>query len=101
MCQGFDEDIIDNLKYRNSLKHPKRRSKQFGIIEKIQSNIKLAIDAIGKITNLHLDSGSYNLDFKIPHLNNRNITNMNNLMSIDFATRDFIDDSDYILPRMG
>ncbi len=34
-------------------------------------------------------------------LDNRLNPMMNNLMSIDHATRDYIDDTDYLLPRMS
>jgi len=43
----------------------------------------------------------YGNDFGLNHLNNRNNKEMNNLMSIDFAMRDIVDDSDTLVPRMS
>lgn len=37
----------------------------------------------------------------IEHLSNLKNANMNNLMKIDFAVRDWIDDTDSMIPRMG
>ena len=37
----------------------------------------------------------------IDHLNNLKNSEMNNLVSIDFATRDWIDDTDSMIPRMA
>lgn len=39
------------------------------------------------------------LNIGISYLNNRLNANMNNLNSIDYAVRDWIDDTDLILPR--
>ena len=39
-------------------------------------------------------------DFGLCHLNNKDNANMNNLVAIDHANRDWIDDTDYLLPRM-
>lgn len=40
-------------------------------------------------------------NFGLNHLNNRLNPNMNNVMAIDHANRDWIDDTDYLLPRIG
>jgi hypothetical protein len=37
----------------------------------------------------------------LAHLSNRSNANMNNLMSFDFAIRDWIDDTDLMLPRFS
>ena len=39
-------------------------------------------------------------DFGLAHLDNAKNANMNNLMAIDHAARDWLDDTDYLLPRM-
>ena len=39
-------------------------------------------------------------NFGLDHLDNKMDPNMNNLMSIDHANRDWIDDTDYLLPRL-
>ena len=52
------------------------------------------------IMKLHFDNQGI-IDFKINHLSNMKNPNMNNLMSIDHAMRDWIDDADTLVPRMG
>ena len=39
-------------------------------------------------------------DLGLAHLDNTKNANMNNLMAIDHAARDWLDDTDYLLPRM-
>ena len=39
-------------------------------------------------------------NLNIEHLNNLSNPSMNNLLAIDFAMRDYIDDTDLILPRI-
>jgi hypothetical protein len=41
-----------------------------------------------------------NISFKIDNLDNRKNTGMNDVLSLDYATRDWIDDTDLILPRL-
>lgn len=41
------------------------------------------------------------LSLGLTHLDNRKNNNMNNLMSIDFAIRDWIDDTDLLVPRIS
>ena len=41
------------------------------------------------------------IDLKLDHLNNRLINSGNNLMSIDFCKRDWIDDTDLLLSRVA
>jgi hypothetical protein len=41
----------------------------------------------------------YSRSFNIPHFNNRKQETMNNVSSIDFAMRDWCDDSDLLLVR--
>lgn len=49
---------------------------------------------------LHYDN-MHGIKWNINWLDNRINPMMNNLMSIDHATRDYIDDTDYLLPRMS
>ena len=44
-------------------------------------------------------NSQYSKSFNIPYLNNRKLVNMNNITSIDFAMRDWCDDSDLLLTR--
>ena len=61
--------------------------------------IKLLTNALSLMIKTNGDSWKVGLDFDISHLNNRRNENMNNLMSIDFANRDHLDDTDYLLSR--
>jgi hypothetical protein len=47
---------------------------------------------------MHLDNQS-NKRFNIDRISNSKNANMNNLMSIDFAMRDWVDDTDQMIPR--
>jgi len=49
---------------------------------------------------LHFDN-MHGTNLGLPHLDNRLNQNMNNLMAIDHANRDWIDDTDSLVPRMG
>lgn len=40
------------------------------------------------------------IDWKIDRLSNRKNGNMNELLSVDHANRDWLDDSDLMLPRL-
>jgi hypothetical protein len=43
----------------------------------------------------------HHLNISIDYLSNRLNPNMNNLLSIDYSVRDWIDDTDLILPRVS
>ena len=52
------------------------------------------------VVKLHYDNFS-GTDLYLNHLNNKLNPNMNNLMSLDHANRDWIDDTDYLVPRVA
>lgn len=70
------------------------------MFESIQSFFKVALNILSLNQITHYDM-MYGNDFGLNHLNNRNNKEMNNLMSIDFAMRDIVDDSDTLVPRMS
>lgn len=53
------------------------------------------------IQKLNTDNQSGTEIGGIDHLSNLKNDYMNNLISIDFAARDWIDDTDSMIPRMG
>lgn len=61
--------------------------------------IKLLTNILSILIKTHYDAIRTGIDYGIAHLDNRLNKNMNNLMSIDFANRDNVDDTDYLLPR--
>ena len=56
-------------------------------------------NALSLNQKLHYDN-MHGTDFGLAHLDNVKNANMNNLMAIDHAARDWLDDTDYLLPRM-
>ena len=62
--------------------------------------LKLNLGGLTELISAYLGRDSlYNTKIGIPHLDNRRNQNMNNLFSIDYAQRDYIEDFDGILPR--
>ena len=70
------------------------------MFESIQSFFKVALNILSLNQILHYDM-MFGNDLGLNHLNNRNNKEMNNIMSIDFAMRDILDDSDTLVPRMS
>jgi hypothetical protein len=68
--------------------------------EKLRVNIKICCNILSLNQKLHYDN-QHGIKLNINWLDNRLNPMMNNLMSIDHATRDYIDDTDYLLPRMS
>lgn len=63
------------------------------------TSIKMVGNILSLNQKLHYDN-LHSLKLEIPHLDNRINWEMNNVGAIDHATRDWIDDTDYLLPRM-
>lgn len=99
---GFDLEASQNIKYRNDLAKLKRRDKKndISIFEQIQMHFKIAMDPKNLNGKVHSD-GHSGKTLGIPRLDNRVNSSMNNVMSHDFAMRDWIDDTDLMLPRMS
>ena len=64
-------------------------------------NLKHIFNQLDLIQKIHTDNQSGMKIGGIDHLSNLKNPDMNNLVSIDFATRDWIDDTDSMIPRMG
>ena len=88
------------MKYRNSIKRLKRRdtSSKTCLVEQSKVCFKLSTNILSIIEKLHFDN-QYHIKWGIDHLDNRLNHQMNNLMAIDHSTRDWIDDTDYMLSR--
>jgi hypothetical protein len=98
---GFDLDISHNIAFRNSSTQPKKRDKKAytGPYEYLSVIFKHLINPINFGTKMGFENMSH-LAFNMDHLSNLKNPDMNNVMGIDFAIRDWIDDSDYMLPRI-
>lgn len=59
----------------------------------------MASNLLSTIMKLHYDNLN-GTKWELNHLDNRLNGNMNNLMAIDHAARDWLDDTDYLLPRL-
>ena len=57
-------------------------------LESIRMYFKIALNPMSLHQKLNIDNHQ-NLDLNLPHLNNRLNSDMNNLMSIDYAIRDW------------
>jgi hypothetical protein len=97
---GYNFDVTHDLKYRGSIKKVSRRDAHnpITVIENLQMKFKVLGNILSIIEKIYFDNFS-RLDFGVDYLNNRLNPNMNNLMAIDFAVRDWIDDTDLILSR--
>lgn len=54
---------------------------------------------VNGVVKFNDQNSQYSKSFNIPHFNNRKQEGMNNISSIDFAMRDWCDDSDLLLTR--
>ena len=68
-------------------------------IDRMFHLIKLLTNILSFLIKVHCDAIQTGIDFKIKHLSNRLNDKMNNLMTIDYANRDHLDDTDYLLTR--
>lgn len=64
------------------------------------THVKIISNILSLIEKTHFENFS-GLKLDLSHLDNRKNIDMNNLMSIDFAIRDWIDDTDYLVPRIS
>ena len=62
--------------------------------------IKMCCNILSLIMKMYFDN-IHGTDFGIDHLNNRLNPDMNNVMAIDHANRDWIDDTDTLMNRMA
>jgi hypothetical protein len=62
--------------------------------------VKIVANLLSLIEKTYFENFS-GLKLGLTHLDNRKNNYMNNLMSIDFAIRDWIDDTDYLVPRIS
>ena len=60
--------------------------------------LKFSTNLISITHKLEVDN-HWGVDILVKELNSRLNPNMNDLMAIDYAIRDLIDDTDYMLPR--
>lgn len=98
---GFDDDVTQSIKLRADVTPLKRRKRQISLKEKVEVNVKHSLNLLDLIQKLHTDNQSGMKIGGIEHLSNFKNSDMNNLMKIDFAVRDWIDDTDSMIPRMG
>lgn len=97
---GFDLDARQNLKYRNSLQRLKRRTKnsQISTFDRLMSNIKIIGDPMS-ISNKTQYETRLDINLMVDHFDSRLCEDKNNLLSVDFALRDHLDDTDYLVSR--
>ena len=98
---GFCDDVIQSIKFRADVAPLKRRKRQITTKEKVEVNVKHLLNPLDLIQKLNADNQSGMRIGGIEHLSNLKNADMNNLMKIDFAVRDWIDDTDSMIPRMG
>ena len=89
-----------NLKYRNSLSKLKRRAAKsdISVYDRLMSNFKLCADPMS-INNKAAYDSRINFDLSVSHWSNRLSDDRNNLIASDFAMRDHLDDTDYLVSR--
>lgn len=99
---GFDAAVSQNLKYRNSTKKLQRRDPHESITfwENAVTIGKVITNFLNIFQYTHYDN-FWGLRMGLHQRDNRCNDEMNNLMSIDHTVRDWVDDTDYMLPRMG
>lgn len=68
------------------------------IYDRIRSEFKLIFNIMSIVNKCMFDSSFY-LNLNIKHWDNRQMEDMNNLMAIDYAIRDHVDDTDYLCSR--
>ena len=92
---------MSNIMYRNSNKRLKRRDKTNPIstTEQIQMNFKIGANLLSINQKLHMEN-HWGKEILIDRFSTRLNPNMNDLMSVDFAIRDWMDDTDCMLPRI-
>ena len=98
---GFDLDVCESIKFRNNIKKLERRDQanRITMFEQFQMYAKIMVNILNLNEKLQTDNHS-GKKLKIEHLNNLTNSDMNNITSIDFAMRDWIDDTDYMLSRI-
>jgi hypothetical protein len=96
---GYNTNVTQDIKYRNSHQRLARRDKNNPVTsyEMVSHFFKIALNVLSLCIK---ESDEYHhKDLFLNHLNNRLNPSMNNLMAIDHASREWIDDHDMILPR--
>ena len=97
---GFASDVKERVKYRNNTGELKRRTKEtLSLYEMIGIIFKLGMNPLSLEQKVSFDI-LFGTDWSIDYLSNIHNPEMNNVTAIDHATRDFIDDTDYLLNRM-
>ena len=78
----------------------KRRAKncQISLYDRLMSNFKLGADPMS-INNKAAYDSRMDFDLGVEHWSNRRCSDRNNLMAADFAMRDHLDDTDYLVSR--
>ena len=102
MAAGFDTRVTSSLKYRGTTKPLRRREQVDNIteFERLYSHIKVLQNGLSLYVKTHYDNFS-GIDLNMKEADNRHNSQMNNLATVDHAKRDWIDDTDYMLPRAG
>lgn len=67
--------------------------------ERIWIHLKLLTNPLNMNTKLHADN-HWGKDLLVSHFSNVKNQEMNNLLSVDYAVRDWCDDTDFMLPRL-
>ena len=97
---GFDSLVSQNIKFRNKTERLRRRDPKdhMTFFQWICGESKIAFSSMNINQKTHFDNHS-SKDFNIDYLGNLKNSEKNNLMSKDFAMRDWIDDTDQMVPR--
>ena len=97
---GFDPEVRQNLTFRNTVKRLRRRDAKVVTTTKEQAQVcfKLCTNLLSLIEKTLFDN-FHHINWGMDYLDNRLNPKMNNIMAIDHATRDWIDDTDYLLAR--
>lgn len=101
-ASGFDVNVKQNIGFRNSNKKPARRNwkNPLTLFESFCIFLKVTMNPLNFSNSIQRDFG-YSLNMNIKMMSNAQSFSKNNVCSHDFVMRDWIDDFDYILPRIA
>ena len=96
---GFDLDVERNMTYtEDPISVKERPRRQVSIIDRVFAFFKVLFNVVS-INNKVFYENQHHIKCPAGYLNNLLNSNMNNVMSLDYANKDITDDSDFILPR--
>lgn len=98
---GFDSEVRSHLAYKNTTKKIERRDGRNPVT--FWENLESWGKTLGNLLNIFSKASAEIQNRQKPwvkHLSLNDNPNMNNVDSIDFAIRDWIEDTDFLLPRI-